>query len=83
LLLKILLQNPVSRDDNVDANVDDLLLVCRDCVGRYGNDSFLSTLDIKGQFVRRLLYKNLLHQGRDVTAMIALGDLDADGKFKG
>jgi hypothetical protein len=47
---------------------------------RYGNDSFLSTLDIKSQFIRRSLYKNLLRQGREVTAMIALGDLDADGK---
>lgn len=47
---------------------------------RYGHASCLHTLDLKGKLIREGVYENVLAQGKDVTAMLATGDLDADGE---
>jgi hypothetical protein len=40
----------------------------------------LHTLDLKGKLIREGVYENVLAQGKEVTAMLATGDLDADGE---
>lgn len=48
---------------------------------RYGNNSFLRTVDLKEAFTARGIYANLLKQGTDVSVLLGVGDMDNDGEY--